>query len=498
MVYNIYRVIDMKFNKLTRKSIELLGKIIVLSMPKKSLANVEISSKYMKTGDEKFNFTSGEFFTCGFGKEILTPNDVEEKKYFIAGYDSNNKAEDVLDDMFARAIYIDDNKGNGGVVICAIDAVGMSRKDINDIRKLVFESNEIGKLKSLNICCTHTHSAIDTQGLWGEKIYKSGRNEELMKKLKEKTANAIISAYKNRTKGKLFFSKTETEDLQFDCRTPETFDRNLNRIHFVPDDKAKKEIFVVNFASHAELLGSKTKTVSADFPCYMIKAMEDEHKNCEVVYINGAIGGMISAKEIKKVYRNTIDCEEYTKEFGKNLGKLAINLKDDEEIQPIVNIKSKQINVPVENFVLTLARFLKVLNNDFLKKGTKAFVISETGYLVLGKSQVAMFLIPGELFPEFYNGEFLSAEESANGTEADYTPLIKMTDIKNNFVIGLCNDELGYIIPKNDFYLHEKTPYINSAKDRLDRNHYEETNSVGPRTAETILDTLSSIVVSGQ
>ena len=109
-----------------------------------------------------------------------------------------------------------------------------------------------------------------------------------------------------------------------------------------------------------------------------------------------------------------------------------------------------------------------------------------------------MFLIPGELFPEFYNGEFLSAEESANGTEADYTPLIKMTDIKNNFVIGLCNDELGYIIPKNDFYLHEKTAYINAATDRLERRHYEETNSVGPRTAETILDTLSSIVVSGQ
>ena len=80
-----------------------------------------------------------------------------------------------------------------------------------------------------------------------------------------------------------------------------------------------------------------------------IKEMEETHKNCEVVYINGAIGGMISAKEIKKVYRNTIDCEEYTKEFGKNLGKLTINLKDDEEIQPIVNIKSKQINVPLKS-----------------------------------------------------------------------------------------------------------------------------------------------------
>ncbi len=490
-------VIDMNFNKLTKKSIELLGKFVVFTMPKKTLANEEISAKYMKTGDDKFDFSGGEFFTCGFGKEILTPDDVKDKKYFIAGYDSNNKAEAVLDDMFARAIYIDDNKGNGGIIICAIDAVGMSRKDINDIRKLVFESKETGKLKSLNICCTHTHSAIDTQGLWGEKIYKSGRNEEFMTELKKKTANAIINAYKNRTQGKLYFSKIETEDLQFDCRTPETFDQNLNRIHFVPNDKEKKEIFVVNFASHAELLGSKTKTISADFPCYTIKEMEEEHKNCEVVYINGAIGGMISAKEIKAVYRNTIDCKEYTKEFGENLGKLAINLKDEEEIEPIINIKSKQINIPVENFVLTLARFLKVLNNDFIKKNKDAFVISEVGYLVLGKKQIAMFLIPGELFPELYNGEFLNSETSANKCEADYTPLINMTDIKNNFVIGLCNDELGYIIPKNDFYLNEKTPYINSGNDHLNRNHYEETNSVGPRVAETILDSMACLV-SGQ
>ncbi len=486
----------MNFDKITRKSIELLGKTIVHLMPKKTLANEEIAKKHMKTGDKNFEFTCGDFFTCGFAKEILTPEDVKDNKYFIAGYDSNNKAEDVLDDMYARAFFIDDNKDNGGIVICAIDAVGMSRKDINDIRKLVLESTEIGELKSINICCTHTHSAIDTQGLWGEKIYKSGRNEEFMAKLKEKTSNAIINSYKNRTDGKLYFTKTKTEDLQFDCRTPETFDQNLNRIHFIPTNKEKKEIFLVNFASHAELLGSKTKTVSADFPCYMIKEMESTHKNCEIIFVNGAIGGMISAKEIKAVYRNTIDCEEYTKNFGKNLGALAIRLKDEEELSPIINIKSKQINVPVENFVLTLARFLKVLNNDFLKKGTKAFVISETGYLVLGKNQVAMFLIPGELFPELYNGEFLTTETSANKCKADYTPLNNMTDIKNNFVVGLCNDELGYIIPKNDFYLNEKTPYINSGNDHLGRNHYEETNSVGPRVAETILDSVESLVSS--
>ena len=477
---------------LKRKLIEASGKLIVSMMPQKQLSNEDSAKKFMLTGDENFDFSKGEIFTCGFGKEIITPADVENKKYFIAGYNSNNKAERVLDDMYSRAIFIDDNKTNGGVILCSIDAVGMSRKDINDIRKLVLESNEIGKLKSINICCTHTHSAIDTQGLWGEKIYKSGRNEEFMDTLKKKSAKAIIDAYKNRVNGKLYFSKIETIDLQYDCRSPETFDKNLNRIHFIPEDKTKKEIFVINFASHAELLGSKTKSVSADFPCYMIKGIEEKHKNCEVLYLNGAIGGMISAKEIKKVYRHEIDCEKYTKNFGKELGELVLSLSDETEISPVINVKSKQINIPTENFVLILARLLKVLNNDFIKHKHDAFVISEAGFLILGEKQVAMFLIPGELFPELYNGEFLNEENSANNCKADYKPLIKMTDIKNNFVVGLCNDELGYIIPENDFYLNKETPYINAATDKLERRHYEETNSVGPKIARTLLNTFDT------
>ena len=45
----------------------------------RTLANEETSAKYMKTGDDKFDFSGGEFFTCGFGKEILTPDDVKDK-----------------------------------------------------------------------------------------------------------------------------------------------------------------------------------------------------------------------------------------------------------------------------------------------------------------------------------------------------------------------------------------------------------------------------------
>ena len=485
----------MNTDKILSGAIGALAKTIIFTMPKKNFTTAEKANKYMLAGDEKFSYKSGECFTCGFGKSVLTPEDAASGKYFIAGYGSNNPADHVLDDIYARAVYIDDNTGSGGVVMCSVDAVGISRNDINRIRKIVIESGKIPNLKSINICATHSHASIDTQGLWGEKIYKCGRNEEFMKSLRKKTADAIISAYENRADGRMFYAVKKTQDMQFDCRTPDTFDANLTKIRFESFD-GTKNICMINFASHAELLGGKIKSISADFPAYMIKEIEEKNKNCDAVFFNGAIGGMISAKEIKKVYRHEIDCEEYTKQFGKSLGELANSLDDEKEIEPLINVKSVPIKIAAANFVLILARFMNVLNNDIWrnKKRTEAYIFTETGYLELGNAEIGMFLIPGELFPELYNGEFLTAETSSSGTDAEYKILKNQTNAKHTFVVGLCNDELGYIIPENDFYLHSRLPYINNANDRLGRNHYEETNSTGPKTAQTILESTDKLI----
>lgn len=487
----------MNTDKIIRKSLYSLAKTIVFAMPDKNFTTSEKADKYMLTGDAKFTSQSGEFFTCGFGKRVLTPEDVTEKRYFIAGYDSNNPAQGVLDDMYARAVYLDDNTGRGGVVMCSVDAVGISRHDINLIRRLVIESGKIPNLKSINIMATHSHSAIDTQGLWGEKILRCGRDDKFMARLRRLTAEAIISAYNDRADGKMYYSFIKADDMQFDCRTPDTFDDNLTKIRFESFDKTKN-ICIVNFASHAELLGSCTKVVSADFPAYMIKEIEGNNKNCDAVFFNGAIGGMISAKEIKKVYRETIDCEAYTKEFGKTIGEMINAMTDETEIKPCINVKSVPLVLEASNFVLILARFMKVLNNDIArsKNRTVPYIYSEVGYLELGDKEIGMFLIPGELFPELFNGEFLTMENSATRKDAHYNILKNQGDAKHKFVVGLCNDELGYIIPDNDFMLDSKLPYINGAHDHMDRNHYEETNSTGPKTARAILDTMQKLIAS--
>ena len=111
-------------------------------------------------------------------------------------------------------------------------------------------------------------------------------------------------------------------------------------------------------------------------------------------------------------------------------------------------------------------------------------------------ADIGMFLIPGELFPELFNGEFLKPGEAANSTVAEYNILRNQGEAKHKFVVGLCNDELGYIIPDNDFFLDSRMPYINGGHDRFDRNHYEETNSTGPKTARALLEAMEHLIES--
>ncbi len=485
----------LKLPDLVRGLISGLLSLIILFVPNSTYTTIEETSGYMLKGDEAFLY-NGEKWTVGFAKEVLTPDDITEETYYIAGYNTNNPAKSVLDDMYAKAVYLDDNSGRGGVIVCAIDCVGISRKDINDIRKLVIESGKIPDVKSINICATHTHSAIDTQGLWGKNFLSDGKNEEFMNSLKEKTANAVISAYLNRKDGELYFGSAETEGILIDTRSPDDFDATLTRIRFDPSD-GSDDTFIVNLACHAECLGARTTVVSADFPAYMEKEIVEQTGGANVVFINGAIGGLITCEKLDEVLRNFELGLEYVKEFGKDVGEVVMSVNNEVVLEPAVNIKTEAIEVPCSNTALILVRLLGVLNNDIAKDNDgNISIISEVSYMELGNKQIGVYMIPGELSPELESGNFLSAEESANGTGVDYKSLSEMSRCEHNFVLGLCNDELGYIIPENDFYLHEWLPYFNNAVDDSGREHYEETNSLGPDAAGTILEAMDNLISS--
>jgi hypothetical protein len=91
----------------------------------------------------------------------------------------------------------------------------------------------------------------------------------------------------------------------------------------------------------------------------------------------------------------------------------------------------------------------------------------------------ASFLsIPGEIYPEIINGGIETPEGRDFQIDVvEYPPLRKLMPGSFRFIIGLSNDEIGYIIPKSQWDVQPPYTY------KRDNAPYGEENSIGPETA---------------
>lgn len=436
---------------------------------------------------DKIDGPKSELFTAGFSKTDIMP-DVTKKKYWIAGYNAYNPAKGVLDPMTTSAFWIDDNSGRGGVVFISVDSVGLTNYDVKLARDNLKCFCEKTGCRSINLFSTHNHAAIDTVGMWGP-IPLTGRDKGYMKILHDGIKKVVEEAYANKKDGSLYYGKKETPEIQRDSRLPTVFNKDLTRLRFVPND-GSTEVWMLNYASHTESMLGHNPIVSADFACYMRRGIM-ETAGAEVLYGIGAIGGLIRLKELDK---NNI---ESTKIGGKALADTAVAIVDERKLSPVINLLRQEYYSPVDNYVLATLASIGVMKSEFCgfeNSSLNLAVKTEMTYFEIGDLNI--LLLPSEIFPELVYGGYLSVEESAEGKgpEINPDPLIKIAGDDNLLLFGVTNDFTGYVIPPNDFLVNKDIPFAEQAKDRLGRGHYEETNSLGPKTAQTIADTFKGIM----
>lgn len=434
---------------------------------------------------------SGRCFTVGYGEsEVMPEGPVNGKhKYWVAGYRINNPATGVLDPLMARAIWIDDNTGLGGVVFCAVDCVGLFSYDVNIMRANLADFCKQTGCRSINICSTHDHAGIDTMGIWGP-LPQTGRDAGFIKKLYEGVERAIVNAYKTRTDGKLFLGYGHADEgMQRDDRLPQVFSDRLTRLRFAPANGGS-DIYFLNFASHSESLQGQNSLVSCDFPCYIEREIMEE-KGAKTMYCVGAIGGLV------RMWDMDDDPVVSTKKIGKRLGEIVCSITEEKELTPEISFIRNEFYIPAENPVLIGAAKLDIIPASAYDTGEGSLHLSLRTEMTLFKiGSLEILALPGELFPELAYGGYLPAEESADGLDPSINPepLCSMAKDPDLLIIGLCNDEIGYIPTPNDFHLHPTRPYLDGHRDRFDRRHYEETNSLGQYTASYIAESFARIL----
>jgi hypothetical protein len=416
---------------------------------------------------------SGDRWCIGFGSsEIEIPKDSDEPLY-IAGYNNGKEIEGVLDIPLAKALWIDN--GEGGILLIGIDCVGLGSRTVGEIRKELSHFSRKAGCVSVNVYATHSHAGIDTLGLWGP-VAVDGKNDCYMDSLVDAAVDAARAAYDDRSSGTLYYGAAEPKNLLYDSREPIEYDPMLHQIRFAPDDSGRNGIRLISYAAHAESLRGDNLLVSADFPGEISRLI---YSACgdDVMYMPAAIGGLIMTRELSEPF----DAEENMRLTAKRLFFSVMSISNEEELSPSLAISSVDVSIPLDNTYFFFAKFLGILGND-IKRGK-----SETGYLLesevgaLRLGSVTLALIPGEIFPELVSGNGLSKEDP----EA-LSSIAKRYGADKLLVLGLCNDELGYIVPRSNYMLNEDIPYIETVTDENGENHYEETNSVSIMMAEII------------
>jgi len=437
----------------------------------------------------------GEGFTVGFARRETMPEDVNGKKYWMAGFRTGNRVTGVNDPMTVSAMWIgcDAIAARGGILMVSADCIGLSRCEVNRVRESLADFARRANCVSINISCTHTHAGIDTLGYWGKAkvgpLPGDGKDPAFMDMFLKSIRDACVEAYENRRAGKLYMGSARVPEAVSEGRQPTAPRDVLGRIRFVPGD-GSAETWLLNFGAHPNTLGGKNSKVSADYPYYLREKI-NEARETNVLFAAGAIASINAGGY------GSDDRFERTVLQGETLAAAALSIDNDEELEPEITVLCQPYYSPVDNGVLALMGLLKIINAEKYPcpRGDLGVALqSELTYIRLGRQPI--LLIPGEMKPELAFGGYAPAETSATGLgeEINPPPLCEIAGDDNLLVFGVTNDMTGYIIPPNDFMLHESEPYLGKHKDRNGANHYHETNSLGFLTAETIADTFSKMM----
>ena len=402
----------------------------------------------------------------GEAKIILDENETR----YVAGFKSGLAANGIADLPRVKAVSI--RQGNKLYMLLSVDCIALASGTVDDLRDCIL--NELPEHAEIHIVSTHNHAGPDTLGLWGLTGI-DGKNEHDMESLKKAAAAAGRTAYDDMRGGKFYFSSVDCTDMIEDTRKPIVFDGNAYVFRFAPND-GSVDTRLILFPSHAESLGGDNTEISADFPAYIAKTIS-EKTGGRALYFPGAIGGLLRTVTLSE------DSTENFRLTGEKIAERILSNDTETPLDSTISIYTEKVNVSCDNTLFRGMKFLGVLENKVTSMFGNVNIQTTVSLLRIGDKKI--LLLPGEIFPELVYG----TDPTFVPVNKDKEDPVPLTDILGDdlLVIGLCDDEIGYIVPPSDFLLDENAPYLTSPpRDSNGENHYEETNSAGENTAWAI------------
>ena len=375
----------------------------------------------------------------GFARVVVTP----EKPVFLAGLSRNRVSRGVHDDLYVRAVVLCDNSRT--VALVGVDSIGL----MYDYLKRV-EGKLLKRGVALLVGSSHDHSSPDVIGLWGPSSEETGVDDEYLDYLLESMLEAVEEA----------LSEVSRVTLEVGySRLPPGVAKNTRDPGFIDFDapymvfRRGSEVLglLVNFGLHPEVLWSDNRLVTADFVHYMLGSIEAELGGV-AIFLNGALGGMVTPNVKSHTYE---EAERIGTTIASSIIGAVRNARVKYEALGQLKLARKRLVLPVANEELIQAVERGVVRRRIVEPSS---VETEVNFLEI-EPFVQLVTLPGEPLPKV-------------GFKAK-----SLMTKRYRFLVGLGNDEVGYIIDLEDWSPRK----------------YEESMSLGPLTAEILLSTIAEL-----
>ena len=448
-------------------------------------------------------------WSLGYGKASILPEDFGEKRYakgaylpYVYGNEMYKDDDGNYEDLMARVIVMNDGSGRGNVLFISVDAMGLANSDVRLIRAALKEIAEKNNIVSINVSCTHIHTGIDSQGVWTDPLgcilnntltdnVKYGVPREFIDSLVKGSVEAVKEALNDMTTGKMYYSSIDIEQYLFDRTAPISYDTNLYKLEFVPFNTNKTPTVVATFGCHPESASfdwnqdesdplNFDRKFTADFIWYTEKLMNSAGFN--FIFIQGNVSTVSSSRhfsndeldgsahfgamrygyeigyvllgmtmtESERITLNTmtgdkLGVEEHKTNEDYTVWYDGLPTVNKVDVKPILNVKSKQFSVQIENNLIALLGKTSVADNLVLKDmRNNYYTVSEVGYLEIGDN-MKVYMSPGETF-----GELLFGGSGAKGFPM---PTIREYTGEDIIIMDLMNDAAGYVANEANYVM---------------------------------------------
>lgn len=431
---------------------------------------------------------------AGSARRVVTPDLAKHAPVYLAGFANNRVATAVQDDLFVRCLAL--QAGDAPVVLCSVDVIGLFYDDVEQIRELA-RKQAAQPAMNLIVAVTHNHEGPDTMGLWGPQMGVSGLNAAYMQFLQQEIAATAAEALGRLQPATARIGDASDQVLTAsydDTRPPVVHDDIVTVLHLA-SPQGKPLGTLVNWNSHPEALGSKNTRITADFLASFYRKLDQPEAS--VVFLNGALGGMqspLGGSIPDPVSREMLrePSFRFAEVLGERLAMVAEQAISRARAYPVDQVEYREslVRIPLTNKNFQAAAQAGVFG-ERKRFAELRNLQAPVGFLRLraaGEAALDAAMIPGEAYPELSVGGIELMPGADFPTARREKPYREMMKARHQMVVGLANDEIGYIIPKLEW--DETPPYLqNSEKD-----WYGEVNSPGPETAPRIAEALEKLI----